>query len=192
MSFSEWQTWLLPAVLAVCVFIAMRHWRGLRERLENDRQGDGARDRKFAASRMPAGADDEPVELTRWRVEMYETAREIKAELDSKIAVLQVLLRDAEEHQRRLAQALESDARASTGGNDAIEPRRQAALPSGESKDLIYRLADEGRSCEAIAAQARVSVGDVELLLSLRPKDGAVTEAVGADSHRAVASFDWR
>jgi hypothetical protein len=51
-----------------------------------------------------------PVEVMRWEVHMHETARELKAELDTKLVALTVLLRDVREAEQRLNQLLE-DAR---------------------------------------------------------------------------------
>lgn len=45
---------------------------------------------------------DAPPELLRWQVEMHETARDLKAELDTKIAVLQRLVIDARQQADRL------------------------------------------------------------------------------------------
>lgn len=147
MSFPEWQSWILPAALGFCVLIAMRHWRGLRERIGHDRRDE-----------FDADEAAEPVELNRWRVEIQETAREIKAEIDSKVAVLRVLIRDAEVERLRLSKAIE------------VNERKSPALPAGEARELIHRLADEGRSSAVIAAKARVPLGDVEMLLNLRPQ----------------------
>jgi hypothetical protein len=45
---------------------------------------------------------DAPAEFTRWQVEMHETARDLKAELDSKIGVLQALVAMARKETQRL------------------------------------------------------------------------------------------
>lgn len=45
---------------------------------------------------------DAPAEVLRWQVEMHETARDLKAELDTKMRALQVLIRDADEKIARL------------------------------------------------------------------------------------------
>jgi hypothetical protein len=47
---------------------------------------------------------DAPNEVLRWQVEMHETARELKAELDTKMRALHVLMRDADERIARLEQ----------------------------------------------------------------------------------------
>ncbi len=44
----------------------------------------------------------------RWEVEMHDTARELKAELDSKISALMSLVRTAREEQERLTQLIDT------------------------------------------------------------------------------------
>jgi hypothetical protein len=51
-------------------------------------------------SRQPL--DDAPSELLRWQVEMHETARDLKAELDTKVSVVRQLLQMAAEQQQML------------------------------------------------------------------------------------------
>lgn len=50
------------------------------------------------------------LETMRWEVEMHDTARELKAELDSKMSALMSLVRTAREEQERLEHLIE-DAR---------------------------------------------------------------------------------
>lgn len=49
---------------------------------------------------------DAPPEITRWQVEMYQLSRDMKGELDTKMAVLQLLIRNANEASDRLERAL--------------------------------------------------------------------------------------
>jgi hypothetical protein len=62
----------------------------------------------FAKPAEPLAAErtTEPVEMLRWQVEMHETARDLKAEIDSKMVALQILIRDARQEQERLATLL--------------------------------------------------------------------------------------
>ncbi len=50
---------------------------------------------------------DAPPELLRWQVEMHETARDLKGELDSKMVALQELIRQAELQAERLRATIE-------------------------------------------------------------------------------------
>lgn len=54
-----------------------------------------------------ADSGESPAEYLRWEVEMHETARGLKAELDSKMAALLSLTRTAREEQQRLARLIE-------------------------------------------------------------------------------------
>ena len=49
---------------------------------------------------------DAPKEVLRWQVEMHEMARDVNAELDTKMRSLQVLIRMADEATERLQQAI--------------------------------------------------------------------------------------
>jgi hypothetical protein len=139
-----------------------------------------------------------PPELLRWQVEMHETARDLKAELDSKLAAMQALIALARRERGLLADAI---ARAEGGQVDvpqdtlaAIESLGDPAalddaerlalvasqirlLPGGTHGDLFERdrhalaagrLADQGLSPASIAQHLQLPLGEVELLLSLR------------------------
>ena len=49
---------------------------------------------------------DAPPEIGRWQVEMYELSRDMKGELDTKMAVLQLLIRNASAAADRLERAV--------------------------------------------------------------------------------------
>ena len=49
---------------------------------------------------------DSPDEVARWQVAMHETARELSAELDSKMVALQVLITEADRAAARLEAAM--------------------------------------------------------------------------------------
>jgi len=159
--------------------------------------------RRRAAPSRSTTIDDErltqaPPELSRWQVEMHETARDLKAELDSKLSALQTLVALARQERALLesaiarAQGEEFEPPTSTlaaieslGDAAALDdPRRlaevvaQVATPPGDlPADLfardrnslqIGRLADQGLSPASIAEHLHLPIGEVELLLSLR------------------------
>jgi hypothetical protein len=129
-----------------------------------------------------------PVEVERYEVRMHELARDLSAQLDSKMVALQELLRTADE---RVAQ-LESMLAHRSSGEDVLEsPRRpatQATLAEQGSRpqqrvdarepakkpvleqryNAIYALSDAGQSSAAIAQRVGAPIGEVELILSLR------------------------
>lgn len=192
-----WQNWILPAVMGLLVLLMMRHWRNVRERLERRRleeddrtaiprwgKGDavvsaddkGAKEALRKASFDRETIDDGPLELRRWQTELQESARQLQAELDAKMALLAERINEA----RREADRLERAIAAAERGGPSLEPAsQQGTLPSATSypsayervqslRDRAYRLADLGHSASSIAAQLGASVGDIELLLSSR------------------------
>ncbi len=54
---------------------------------------------------------DAPPEILRWHVEMEATARNIKGEIDTKLALLQLLIARSEEAADRLERAIEDSKR---------------------------------------------------------------------------------
>ena len=127
---------------------------------------------------------DAPPDVTRWQVEMYETARDLKGEIDTKLAVLQILVRHANEASARLEAAI--DRTEKLGLHSALDPL--SAIETWDETDptiqpsthhtsqphpqspMIYALADEGRDAAAIAQQTGLPLGEVEMVLSLREK----------------------
>lgn len=140
---------------------------------------------------------DAPPEAARWQVEMHEVARELKAELDSKSAVLQTLVAMLREETDRLERVIERARAAGLGtavdslaeieqmaqdlSADAhrflerADPKLQRLAESAEplpaeTRRRIAALAAEGRSVEEIAEELELPRGEVELTLSLKPE----------------------
>ncbi len=174
---------LLPllffAALGVTVVILLRRtYRYL------SRQKD---DSFLVRTRRPPQEDrghhlDAPPAVLRWEVEMHETARELSAQLDSKMSALGALISEADRAAARLEAAV---ARASeplgtlpTHQADALgepseSPGSGNALPTTSSarrQEEIYTLADYGHDAVEIAARLGSPVGEVELILGLREK----------------------
>lgn len=132
---------------------------------------------------------DMPREAQRWEVEMHETARELRGQLDSKISVLQHLIRDAAAEAARLEAAIERAAKLDLGNLRPQPPRQDAPLaaaspptarprskpepaasPVSRRYAEIYALADSGLASAAIATRVGSPIGEVELILGLRGK----------------------
>ncbi len=129
---------------------------------------------------------DAPPDLLRWQVAMHETARDLKAELDSKMVALQVLIQLARTETAKLEETLDRAHRLGISDvPDSLEFIEQLARgdvsepPSPTTsfcpQDLlerqrseVYGLADQGVSSLAIAHAVGAPIADVELLLSLR------------------------
>jgi hypothetical protein len=180
--------WLLADNTTSALFIAGAILIALvlLRRTSKSLAGDRSR-KRFARSAQPGPAEparaahnlDAPSSLARWEVEMHELARDLSAQLDSKMRVLQELLRASEEERARLEAALHR-ASAVAGNGDlrgvereaADRERPQAGIGNSDGEALrygpIYALADEGYSCAAISEQTGHPIGEVELILSLR------------------------
>lgn len=142
---------------------------------------------------------DEPhkqsLEFNRWEVRMHETARELIARIDTKLVLLERLIRDADDRiarlesiQDRIVQmetrhdelAFAPSERSPPGSQfsfpETIREATEAKCPSPPPKaspasrraEDIYALADAGRSSIEIANQLQTPVGEIELILGLR------------------------
>lgn len=101
---------------------------------------------------------DAPAEVLKWQVEMHETARDLKAELDSKMRALQALMVQAHEQEVRLADLLRR-----------AHPSASAASPLADHvRRTIFELADRGMGTRDIASQVGLTAGDIEFALRLR------------------------
>lgn len=124
---------------------------------------------------------DAPHELRRWEVEMHELARDLNAQLDTKIGILQELVRQAAAQAERLeaaiaaaaplersgkAPAIESTPIAKSARIDARVSRPGATAARRQTE--IYSLADQGLPTAAIATRLGCPIGEVELILGLR------------------------
>jgi hypothetical protein len=79
--------------------------RAVRQARADDR--DSHRGRESREPSLPLA--DAPAETQRWQVAMLDLQRELKADLDTRIAVVQALVRQADERIARLS-SLQSDA----------------------------------------------------------------------------------
>ncbi len=129
---------------------------------------------------------------------MHEMARELSAQLDAKLGLLQSLIAEAGRAAERLEDALDrghptlppgsqaESLRPATHSRNAqeeaspplISPGSNAEIPEyvessraidrGRRREEIYRLADYGFSTPEIAHRVGIPVGEVELILGLR------------------------
>lgn len=130
---------------------------------------------------------DAPATVVRWQVEMQELARELKAEIDTKMCLLQVLTQRSNEAAERLeaaaarAQRLgcverqEPETPDSAGSTLAqAAAARPSTPPLGVAPycDQVYAMSDSGENVADIADHIGLPVGDVEFALSLRSQAG--------------------
>jgi hypothetical protein len=165
------------------IFILMRRSRRYLHKTKREQKRRVARP---AAPNRDRSLIDAPPEVLRWQVEMHDTARDLKAELDSKIGALQAVVRIAGEESSRLEAAIaraerlgisscrdtlqEIEDLAEVGASQSPLPEINDEIPIGREAhhDRIYALAERGLPPAAIAEQTGATLGDVEMLLSLK------------------------
>jgi hypothetical protein len=123
-------------------------------------------------------------------VELSEMARQITAQLDTRAAKLEELIRQADAKIQQLRSAESSARPAQTTHDPAVTSEylfpEASAIPSSakssrmkishsfEEPDVrhaeIYRLADQGRGAKEIAAALGKPSGEIELILALRTR----------------------
>lgn len=144
-----------------------------------------------------------PDEAARWEVEMHETARELSAQLDSKMGALAHLIREADRAATRLEKALadvddqhgpdrqeptiptpptprgsQAEGLASpvpvppaAGDADGNQTEDSPGVAERDRRrQEIYTLADYGFQLGEIARRVGTPIGEVQLILDLRPK----------------------
>ena len=118
--------------------------------------------------------------------ELHEAAQRLNAQLDTKAAKLEALIRDADERLARLdgrpvapgidvTVGAEATAPISTGdaGSAVLDkPGNPSARPADRrthrDKDRVYALADKGKNPVEIAQTTGLKPGEVELILAIR------------------------
>lgn len=191
---------LLAGVALVCAVLLFRSQRRIRRQTSSQPLPPSAWRPQAPTQSRTANAVNPPQEAEDWQVEFHEMAREATAKLDNKIRILEHLIRDADARIARLQSVgewldrsaqLELDSSAASGGsafpppdaefsesraNEAQGATSTTALRSGGGALIsqpygeIYALADAGQSSVKIASRLNRPVGEIELILGLRPK----------------------
>lgn len=169
------------------IVLLLRRARRYQRKTKRENAAPLRQNKKLEQARKETPLLDAPPELLRWQVEMHETARHLKAELDSKMSALQSITRIAAEESTRLEAAI---ARAKQlGVSPCVDPLAaiddfangdQAASEAlaedansldsdiANKRQSIYDLADQGLAASVIAQSVGAPIGDVELMMSLR------------------------
>jgi len=190
---------LLAGVALVCAVLLFRSQRRIRRQTSSQPLPPSAWRPQAPTQSRTANAVNPPQEAEDWQVEFHEMAREATAKLDNKIRILEHLIRDADARIARLqsvgewldrsaqldvasnaASGLPSQSPgAEIGASRANEPHgATSTAPFGSGGDdfvsqpygEIYALADAGQSSIKIASRLNRPVGEIELILGLRPK----------------------
>jgi hypothetical protein len=205
MSFTDPGTlclFLLAVIAALLVFRTRARLVSQRRQSEIGmaRNTDSSRSFELPSANREAASAERPLpgDLAEWEVQMHETARELSAQLDAKLSLLQALTAEADRVAERLEELLErADSALSSGDQaDALRPSpasdregfskvkaagaeldcmpAEAGTAEGmdraRRREEIYQLADYGFGPAEIARRVGSPVGEVELILSLRQK----------------------
>jgi hypothetical protein len=185
---------ILFAVTAVFLLIRTRGQLA-RQRQRWVVEESEAREYRTSGNEASSLPGDRPDDLAQWEVEMHETARQLSAQLDAKLSLLQSLIAEADRAAGRLEDALDRAFPTLPPGSQAESLRPPAghtrdiaddiaaasdlsiSIPDDESlpatdrahrREEVYRLADYGFAAAEIARRVGSPVGEVELMLSLR------------------------
>lgn len=167
--FASWA----PLTLGMLLLIAILLRRTYRRYGRHGRRRASSKPAQVSSPRpRQTPLRDAPPEILQWQVEMQEIARDVKAELDTKMIALQTLVRVAQQEIHQLESAI---ARAEDQRLDgrllprSHQPPQPSHLPgTRQQRRDAYRLADLGHSPAAIADFLGTSLGDVDLILGCR------------------------
>jgi len=102
-------------------------------------------------------------------VELSAMARQITAQIDTRSAKLELLIREADEKIAALRAAAPQSRASPYAITGPISPRAEVREePVDSAHAQVYALADQGRSPREIAAQLGRPDGEIELILALR------------------------
>ncbi|MCA9245528.1 MAG: hypothetical protein KDA42_00405 [Planctomycetales bacterium] len=147
----------LLAGVALATFLLMR-------RLAKRRRSD-QRLQTQASTPMPGALGKEPAQLLRFQVEMQELHRELSARLDTKMAALLQLIRQADERIETLEQ-LKADSTSPVQKAGAEPASDERELPASDEIEIL-KLAAQGFSAATIAHRTSKSLAEVEATLHL-------------------------
>ena len=184
-------SWMLVAGIAILTWILLRRtWKYKRQ---SQMASTSSNQHTDFRDRRDTGIDISR-EMTRLQVEIYDFTRDMRADLDTKIRVLQTLTRQADQQAKRLEETINkakslgiaecSDTleeiqrvTAQTVVLDDMQAELNGMLPQIvpvdglqdiQFRNQVFALADNGLSAEGIVNQTGVTLGEVELTLSSR------------------------
>ena len=150
-------------LIAGAIVLVISLARLFRKRERGRDRAAGAGGDTDAVRRLREAADREMA-----RIE--EHSREARAEIETKVHVLNGLLVRAEKVIARLEGAGEVPRQVGTTEGPDAAPAAEGHAPSDPRFTEVYRLADDGLDPPAIAGRTEFESGEVELILSLRAK----------------------
>lgn len=153
------QKWsIVAAAAATIMYAVMRPWRRKKDPLSGS-----------TPSLSLAGQREVEKQMTELLVELEQMARQMTAQLDTRAARLEALIREADVKIARLEAAGGS---VSETGSSAAAHGPMSIVPPADPRHLeVYELADQGMSSRQIAQQLDRPHGEIDLILALRSRD---------------------
>lgn len=146
------QLWLL-AGFVLLVWVMARRQVKERKRVNLEARVANRELAKIRNQKEPAvPLCDAPAETQRWQAAIFDLQRELKAELDTRISIVQSLIRMADQRIARL-EALE--------GSSSLPPQWTAA-----NQVTVAKLISDGHTASEIATKIGLPVGDVEMTIA--------------------------
>lgn len=131
---TNWPLYGFAFGVALAVGILMRRSRkyfSARARWQREQQSNPAAMIEPVKRTAAPTNLDKPGSVQRWEVEMHEIARELMAQMDSKMVALQHLIRDAEAAAARLEAANAATKKSDAVPSGSFAPRRDPFVPRG-------------------------------------------------------------
>lgn len=159
--------------LILLIWVLMRrNWRG-QIKAKKDRGKDSYLVSNPRPQTKQWSMSDGPAELNKWQVEMLERTRELQAEVDTKLLILQQMLMKLEaaslkpEERSQLKRALQDSHQLVDKGSPNFSAVSELLCDDSKRAE-IYTLADQGNSQAEIANQMNLDPYAVEMILNLR------------------------
>lgn len=119
---------LMVAGFVMLAWVLARRQIRSRRRANQECQAANKALQRLRRGHSPAiPLNDAPEETQRWQVAMFDLQRELKAELDTRIAIVHTLLRQVDERIARLA-SLEAERRASAAASERVSAGTNAEV----------------------------------------------------------------
>jgi hypothetical protein len=148
---------LMVAGFVMLGWVLARRQIKMRKRVNRDAKAANKAIRDIRHHKEPAvPLSDAPPETQRWQAAMFDLQRELKADLDTRIVVVQTLLRQMDRRIGQLA-ALESAADVATATLPTITP---------EQHQTVEQLLRSGHTAKEIATKTGLPQGDIEFVVS--------------------------
>jgi hypothetical protein len=169
---------LIAGAILVVTYLATRNKTKKKDPLEKQASGPAATPNLSLAQQRALERD-----MSQLVTELMEMARQMTAQMETRSAKLDLLLREADEKIAQFRALLDKTDRAAHGNGEPAAhihpPAPRAELPppsppeqSSARHQQVYTLAEQGRTPHQIAQELGRQDSEVEMILALRPRQG--------------------